>query len=86
MEKVNRLYEDYFGYFNKKTGQEKTVPRWHCEAGERSLTCTLIGAYASATGLEESSRVLVRDLEALLEGTAYEVVFRPEMIVIKKRV
>ncbi|MBN1983520.1 MAG: hypothetical protein JW795_18430, partial [Chitinivibrionales bacterium] len=43
-ERINRLYADYFTYFNTMTGQQKSIPAWQCSRQkDGSIRCVLTG-------------------------------------------
>jgi len=68
---ANRAYEQYFGYFNRLTGEQKSAPQWRPSEEGGSLRFTFSG---KETLFEESTQALVRDLEGLLLGRPFEVV------------
>ena len=82
---ANRTYEEYFSHFDKLTGQEKTIPRWRCEAKGDEVHCSLNAPYDGTSQLDESTQYLVRDLENMLIGKQYEVLFDKGGIFIKPR-
>jgi hypothetical protein len=73
---ANAAYQQYFGHFNTVTGKDKTVPawRWELRPQAREVHFFLNDPYRTGSGLDESTRYLVRDLENMLIGRQYDVV------------
>ena len=64
IESANSTYEKYFAYFNKETGNDKTVPRWDIEQTADMMRCTLKAA--ADCRLDESTGYIVRDIEHIV--------------------
>lgn len=72
---ANATYQQYFGHFNAVTGKDETIPvwRWDVVRPGMKMHFFLNDPYRTGSGLEESTRYLVRDLENLLIGRQYDV-------------
>jgi hypothetical protein len=82
---ANKTYADYFAHFDRLTGQEKTVPVWRCEAKGNEVHCSLNAPYGTTSQLDESTQYLVRDLENMLIGKQYDVLYEKGEIFIKPK-
>ncbi len=72
---VNKVYTQYFTYFNEKTKKQKSVPQWQCHSEKNVIQCVLSGPYKNAKQLEESTDYLVQDLESMLFGKHCSVIY-----------
>ncbi len=75
-----RLYQ----YLNAQTGDQRTIPRWTVARSGTSIVCEF-SAQRLAPQFEQSSRVLERDIQALLTGTNFETVRSSGRIEIRPR-
>jgi hypothetical protein len=82
---ANETYAEYFVHFDKLTGQEKTVPAWRCEVQGNEVHCSLNAPYTSTSRLDESTQYLVRDLENMIIGKQYDVLYEKGEIIIKPK-
>jgi hypothetical protein len=79
VESANRAYREYFDYFNRMAGADKGAPFWRrAEQGGR-LRFTFSGRPELFEG---STQALVRDLEGMLLGRAFEISASPGAITI----
>jgi hypothetical protein len=82
---ANESYKTCFSHFNEQTGDERSVPQWHCECRGSRMFCRLGGPYADGNQLSESSKCLAQDIGNLLIGTNFRASCRDGAIVIEKR-
>jgi hypothetical protein len=83
---ANDTYRQYFEHFNKVTGKDKTVPVWRWDMGQGNAIHFFLNApYRTGSGLEESTRYLVRDLENMLIGRLYDVVCDKGDVIVKPK-
>lgn len=67
--RINRLYENYFAYFNRTYRDEYPPPGWQVSETEEGMKLVLTGIEADA--LIRSNEVLIRNLETLLLGSGF---------------
>ena len=85
---VNELFARLFGYFNQKTGMQKSPPRWDIIAENREIRCKLRNLPVSgseANPFAESTRYLLLTLENIALRGGYEVVNTATEIVIRRK-
>ncbi len=81
---ANDRYDTLFSYFSSRTHQEKTTPEWIADPTvDRQYV--LRGSDEVVTVLENSTRYLVRDIERMLLGKPFLVVYRKGVISIESR-
>jgi len=75
LDAVNEDYREYFAAFNKIGGRDKSVPAWKSTVDGNVMRCELAGGHGYAQQLDESTRILVKDIEGLLMGERLAVVY-----------
>lgn len=85
LDAANELYKNYFGYFNKLTSQQKSVPYWQVVAENGNYRCTLKGAQQTTSQLQQSTDYIVQDIEKLLLGKPFSVSNSGNLITIVQR-
>ena len=82
MQAVNKIYEQYFGYFNEKTKQQKSAPRWECSPMTGALDCRLEGIF-DPDQLSSSNQYLKQDIDNILIGKPYSVTYERGVITVR---
>lgn len=82
MQAVNKIYEQYFGYFNGKTKQQKSIPRWECRPSPEVLDCRLEGIF-DPDQLSSSNQYLKQDIDNILIGKPYSVTYERGVIMVR---
>ena len=83
LENANESYRQYFGYFNSTTSKDKTAPRWLIENTADTFRATLKAG--AGIKLKESTKILVRELEAMVYSEGLEVVHEDNVIEVVER-
>ena len=82
---ANESYRAIFGYFNKQTGDEKSIPAWAWERSTGEVRCVLKGPRFYPEELKGSTQYIVRDLENIFIGKAVAVTAQDDEILISPR-
>jgi hypothetical protein len=82
---ANAQYDTFFTYFNEKTSQSKSVPRWEMTINGNTIHCILKGSPIIDKYLEKSTRYIVSDLEHILLGKQYQASYAHGEIIIRPR-
>lgn len=70
---ANTQYDSLFGFFNRITQQQKTVPHWEFSSQPNRYIFTLQGSMETTKRLAQSTRYLVNDIENILLGKPFSV-------------
>jgi hypothetical protein len=80
---ANTAYRTFFDHFNQATGHLRSAPAWRPAAA--AMSWRLNAPYTATRELDESTRYLVRELENLLIGKPFRVLFRDGEISVTPR-
>ena len=82
LKEVNSSLVRLFDYFNKQANQKKIIPQWRYELSKRGFACVLEpNSYAQY--YTESNQYLKRELDNILLGANFTVLFTPGRIQIQ---
>ena len=70
---TNTVLARLFEYLNAQTGDQRSTPRWRVSQSGKSIVCTF-SDQRLAPRFEQSTRLLERDIQALLSGTGFETI------------
>ena len=85
---VNELFARLFGYFNQKTGMQKSAPQWDVIAENREIRCKLRNlpdSGSDASPFAESTRYLLLALENIALRGGCEVINSATEIIVRER-
>jgi hypothetical protein len=83
LESANSAYHQYFNFFNGLTGKQKSVPHWNSEYDGTVLRCFLGGTVSNGKLLEASTQHIIRDVENILIGKPFSVIYKKGAIMIE---
>ncbi|NLD98359.1 MAG: hypothetical protein GX640_00660 [Fibrobacter sp.] len=82
---ANKIYADYFNYFNSVTQQQKTIPQWNLTRSGQTIKCKLISSNQLTMQMEQSTQYIVQEIEQTLLGKPFTVQYNAGEITIKPR-
>lgn len=85
MQLINETYKHYFTGFNGITGERKSVPSWKCMIDSQKVICILSGHYRNSMQLDRSTQYIIRDLENIVLGKPFEVIYKNGEIVVQPK-
>jgi hypothetical protein len=85
LDNANAQYDTFFTYFNTKTSQNRSIPRWTMTIDGNTIHCILKGSPTIDNYLEKSTRYIVSDLEHILLGKQYQASYARGEIIIRPR-
>jgi len=81
IESANQSYINYFSFFNNKYGLGNTYPQWEIEFSE-SIIEGKLNANKFMEDLQMSNKYLFQDLENILLGSKFNIVFKDDRFII----
>jgi hypothetical protein len=81
---VNTVLAHVFMYFNNQSSLKKSIPQWHSAESEGGIAYVL-EPHVFGSHFPESDRYLLRDLDNILFGTVYSLIYSPGKIEIQRK-
>lgn len=82
---ANEIYNQYFGFFNEITLQQKSVPQWKLHNDGKTLKCILSSSVQINEQLQKSTRYVLQDIEQMLLGKPFSIQYTSGEITINPR-
>jgi hypothetical protein len=82
IESVNREYQNFFSYFNRKYNQNKIIPKWELEISDHEISGKLNDPKIAGQ-LQNSSRYLMQDIDNIFLGSELSVAYSDSAFTIR---
>jgi len=84
-ERADAAYSRFFDHFSRRTGMEKSAPRWSFSASGAQLRWIMSEPYKSSGELDGSTAVLVKEIENILLGKPFLISYKNGVVLVGPR-